>query len=130
VTMSPADFALVMEMEREIRSLGFQFDIFGKNTLVVTGLPMEATGKNEKELFEGLVEQFKQNQSGLNLPLRDNLACALAKRASIKTGQKLSREEMASIVEGLFSCHNPNYSPDGSTTFYIIETSKLESHFS
>jgi DNA mismatch repair protein MutL len=130
VTMSPADFALVMEMEREIRSLGFQYEIFGKNAIVVTGLPTEAAGKDSKMLFEGLVEQFKQNQSTLSLPLRDNLASALAKRAAVKTGQKLSREEMGSIVEGLFSCQNPNYSPDGSTTFYIIETSKLESHFS
>ncbi len=130
VTMSPADFALMMEMENEIRSLGFQYDIFGKNTIVVTGLPVEAAGKDSKTLFEGLIEQFKHNQSSLNLPLRDNLASALAKRSAVKTGQKLSREEMASIIEGLFSCHNPNYSPDGSTTFYIIETSKLESHFS
>ncbi|HWA33403.1 MAG TPA: DNA mismatch repair endonuclease MutL [Cyclobacteriaceae bacterium] len=130
VTMSPADFALVMEMEKEIVSLGFQYEIFGKNTIVVTGLPTEAAGKDSKVLFEGLVEQFKQNQAALSLPLRDNLACALAKRAAVKNGQKLPREEITSIVEGLFSCQNPNYSPDGSTTFYIIETSKLESHFS
>ncbi len=130
VSMSPADFALVMEMENEIRSLGFQYDIFGKNTIVVTGTPSEAAGKDSKALFEGLIEQFKQNQSSLNLPLRDNLASALAKRSAVKSGQKLSREEAASIVEGLFSCQNPNYSPDGCTTFYIIETSKLESHFS
>lgn len=129
VTMSPADFTLVMEMEKEIRALGFQFDLFGKNAIIVTGVPAETAGKNEKELFEGLVEQFKQNQATLNLPLQDNLASALARRAAVKAGQKLSKEEMVSIVEGLFSSHNPNYSPDGSTTFYIIETSKLESHF-
>ncbi len=129
VTLSPADFALVMEMELEIKGLGFQFDMFGKNALVVTGIPAETTGKNEKELFEGLVEQFKQNQSTLSLPLRDNLACSLARRASIKSGQRLSHEEMNALVEGLFSCRNPNYSPEGSTTFFIFETSKVESHF-
>jgi DNA mismatch repair protein MutL len=130
VNLSAADFALVMEMENEIRSLGFQFDVFGKNTLVVSGMPAETPGGNEKELFEGLVEQFKQNQSELSVPLQDNLAGALAKRACIKAGQKLGREEMDSLVEGLFSCRNPNYSSDGSTTFFIIETSKIESYFS
>jgi DNA mismatch repair protein MutL len=118
-----------MEMEREIKSLGFQFEVFGKNALVVTALPAETAGRNEKELFEGLLEQFKHNQSSLSLPLRDNLASALAKRASIKAGQKLTREEMDSVVEGLLSCRNPNYSPEGSTTFFIFETSKLESNF-
>ena len=130
VTLSAADFALVMEMEQEIKGLGFQFDVFGKNTLVVTGMPAETVGKNEKELFEGLIEQFKQNQSSLTLPLRDNLASSLARRAAIKAGQKLSHEEMDSLVTGLFSCRNPNYSSEGNTTFFIIETSKIENYFS
>ena len=129
VTFSTADFTLVMEMEREISSLGFQFEVFGKNAIVVTGLPTEAAGKNEKDLFEGLIEQFKQNQSALEVPLRDNLARSLAKRAAIRMGQVLTREEMESLVERLFSSHNPNYSPDGNTTFFIFETSKIESHF-
>jgi DNA mismatch repair protein MutL len=130
VNLSAADFALVMEMENEIRALGFQFDVFGRNTLVVSGMPAETAGGNEKDLFEGLIEQFKQNQSELSVNLTENLASALAKRAAIKMGQKLGREEMDSLVEGLFSCRNPNYSSDGSTTFFIIETSKIESYFS
>ena len=129
VNLSAADFALVMDLEQEIKALGFQFDVFGKNTVVINGMPAETLGKNEKELFDGLLEQFKQNQSSLTLPLHDNLARSLAKRASIKNGQELSREEMDSLVAGLFSSRNPNYSPEGSTTFFIIETSKIENHF-
>jgi DNA mismatch repair protein MutL len=53
----------------------------------------------------------------------------LAKRASIKKGQRLGREEMQALVAGLMACRNPNYSPDGNTTFFIFETSKVESHF-
>lgn len=129
VTLGTADFTLVMEMEREIKALGFEFEAFGKNTLVVTGMPAEATGKNEKELFEGLLEQFKQNQATLTVPLQDNLARSLARRAAVKMGQALSAEEMESLVERLLASHNPNYSPDGSTTFFIFETSKIETHF-
>ena len=47
----------------------------------------------EKELFEGLIEQFKIYQSELSIPLRENLARSLAKRASIKSGQKLQKED-------------------------------------
>jgi DNA mismatch repair protein MutL len=129
ITMSASDFALVMEMELEIKSLGFQFEIFGKQSIVVNAIPAEATGMSEKDLFEGLMEQFKHNQSNLSLPLQDNLASALAKRASIKKGQRLGREEMQALVAGLMACRNPNYSPDGNTTFFIFETSKVESHF-
>ncbi len=128
ITFSASDFALVMEMEQEIKSLGFRFEIFGKNTVQVSGIPTE-TSANEKELFEGLVEQFKRNQSELSIPLRENLAQSLAKRTAIKTGQKLVKEEMNAIVRGLFSCSNPNFSPEGKSTFFVFDSSKIENYF-
>jgi DNA mismatch repair protein MutL len=128
VSLSPADFALVMEIESELISLGFRFEVFGKSALLVSGVPV-GCGSNEKELFDGLIEQFKKNQSQLELPLRDNLALALARRTSVKTGQKLATEEIESIVEGLFASSKPNFSPDGRPTFFTFETSKIESYF-
>lgn len=128
IVLSPADFALVMEIESELVSLGFRFEVFGKNTLLVQGVPT-GCGANEKELLEGLVEQFNKNQSELELPLNDNLAMSLAKRTAVKSGQKLAMEEIQSIVEGLFACSKPNFSPDGRPTFFTFETSKIESYF-
>jgi len=128
LTLTAPDFALAMEMEREIVALGFRFEVFGKNALLISGMPAEISG-SEKELFEGLIEQFKKNQSELHLPIRENLAQALAKRASMKSGQKLSPEEMEALVERLFACPNPNFSPEGKPTFFIFDSSKIESYF-
>jgi hypothetical protein len=36
---------------------------------------------------------------------------------------------MVALVSGLFSSSNPGFSPDGSTTFFIFETSKMEGYF-
>jgi DNA mismatch repair protein MutL len=129
INLSAADFALVLEMEQEISALGFRFEIFGKNTLLINGIPANLSGVREKELFEGLIEQFKINQTELSLPLKENLARALAKRACIKIGQKLVREEMQSLIDGLFACLTPNYSPDGRPTFFIFELNKIENYF-
>lgn len=128
VTLSASDFALAMEVQQELLALGFRFELFGKQALLVTGIPTGLWG-SEKELFEGLLEQFKKNQAELQLPMRDNLALALAKRASVKSGQKLALEEIQSIVEGLFASSKPNFSPDGHPTFFTFETSKIESYF-
>jgi len=128
LTLSAPDFALVMEMEKEICALGFRFEVFGKNTLLISGMPAEILS-NEKELFEGLIGQFK-NQAELHLPLRENLAQALAKRASIKAGQKITAEEMESLTGSLFACPNPNFTPDGRPTFFLLDSSKIESYFS
>lgn len=128
LNLTAPDFALAMEMEREIVALGFRFEVFGKNTLLISGMPAEISA-SEKELFEGLIEQFKKNQSELQLPIRENLAQALAKRTSIKAGQKLSPEEMEAVVGRLFACPNPNFSPEGKPTFFIFDSSKIESYF-
>ena len=128
VHLSPSDFALVLEIEKEIRALGFQFEVFGKNTLLVSGIPLGVHGE-EKAMFEGFLEQFKANQSELNVPLRENLARSLAKRTAIPSGQKLTREEIDAIVGGLFACPNPNFSPSGKPTFFTFDTSKMESYF-
>jgi DNA mismatch repair protein MutL len=129
VTFSPADFALVLEMQQEINALGFRFEIFGKNTLLINGVPTHLTGGQEKNVFEGLIEQFKHNQSELAIPIQQNLARSLAKKASLKSGQKLAKEEMLSLINSLFTCNTPNYSPDGNSTYFIFELTKIESYF-
>lgn len=130
VSLSAADFALVLEMEQEIAALGFRLEVFGKNTILINGVPTNlSTGGSGKALFEGLIEQFKINQSDLSIPLKENLARSLAKRAGIKAGQTLVKEEMRALIDGLFACATSNYTPDGIPTFFIFELRKIESYF-
>jgi len=129
LTYNAADFALILEMQQEIEALGFRIEVFGKNTLLVNGVPANISASRGKDLFEGLIEQFKINQAELSVSLDENLARALAKRASIKTGQVLIRDEMKALVDSLFACSTPNYSPDGRATFFIFELSKIETYF-
>lgn len=129
VSFSAADFALVLEMQREIEALGFRFEVFGKQTVVVNGIPAALSPGREKEYFEGLIEQFKINQSELALPIQENLARALARRACLKAGQKLQKQEMLSLITQLFGCSNSNYTPGGSATYFILEMNKIESYF-
>lgn len=128
VQLSAADFTMMMEMEREMLALGFQIEVFGKNTILINGVPTGLQAK-EKEIFEGLLDQFKRNQTELKIPIEDNLARSLAKRTAVAAGQKLVKEEVDTIIGGLFACANPNFSPDGTPTFFIFDTSKMESYF-
>lgn len=129
VNLSAADFALAMEMEQEIAALGFRMEAFGKNTILISGIPANLTSGSGKALFEGLIEQFKINQSELSIPLKENLARSLARRAGIKAGQKLAKEEMQALIDGLFACATSNYTPDGTPTFFILELRKIETYF-
>jgi len=87
VELSPADYAMILDMKEEIEALGFIFDIFGKQSIVINGIPADVLTGNEKVLFEGLIEQFKQNQSSLSVSNRENLARSLAKRSAVNMGK-------------------------------------------
>lgn len=127
--LNPSDFALVMDMISELHSLGFIVEEFGKDTILIQGVPADVQVKNEKELFEGLLEQFKNFRNELSLDKRENLARSIARRSSIKKGQKLNTQEMETLVGQLFACQNPNYSPGGNKTFVKLDLNSIHSFF-
>jgi len=127
VSLPPADFALMMEMQKELTVAGFQLEEFGKYSLLISGVPVEASS-DEKELVEGLLEQFKQNQS-LQLPLKSNLARSLARRFSVKAGKALAHTEIDALIGRLFSCKNSKFAPDGRPAYFVLEGSQMESYF-
>jgi DNA mismatch repair protein MutL len=129
IDLNPSDFALVMEMEEEIRSLGFMFNVFGKNTIVVNGIPTDVPNGSEKDLFEGLIEQYKNNKSELKLDRRENLARSLARKSALKPGTKLSLIEMNTLIDQLFACKTPNYAPNGNLTIVIMDMDKIARYF-
>ncbi|HEY8402261.1 MAG TPA: DNA mismatch repair endonuclease MutL [Cytophagaceae bacterium] len=129
LNLSPSDFSLVMELEQEIRSLGFVFNIFSQNTIVVNGIPADVPGANEKDLFEGLIEQFKMNRSELKLDKHENLARSLAKKSAIKPGTKLSLIEMNTLIDQLFACKTPTYAPNGNPSLIIMDMGKIGRFF-
>ncbi len=130
IDLEPGDFSLIMEMENEIKALGFQFNVFGKSSIVLNGIPADMpAGVNEKRIFEGLLEQFKHNQAELKLDKRENLVRSLARRSSMKSGTRLSTMEMSSLIDNLFACKVPNYGPSGNPTFVILEMDKIAKFF-
>lgn len=129
ITLNPADFALVMELETEFSALGFAFNIFGKSDIVINGIPVDTAGNDGRDLFEGLLEQFKKNKAELSIGKSENMARSLARRTAIKLGQQLSVTEMRTIVDQLFACTNPNYSPHGQVIFYILSLEKIADFF-
>ena len=129
VRLSPADVALVQELEEEIQALGFDVTVLSNDTLIINGIPVGVKGGNETQVLEGLIEQYKNNQAQLSLDKRDNVARAIAKRMSVRTAQKLAPPEMKSLIDRLFACENPTYAPDGRRTFHIMTLAHIAAFF-
>ena len=121
--------SLVMEIRSEIQKLGFDFEEFGKTCVVINGVPPEITNSSEKEIFEGLIEQFKHNQTELGLNTAESLSRGLAKRTVLREGKMLLKEERDELIDELFACNQPNYAPDGNPTFVVLSLDKLAALF-
>ena len=124
VTFNSSDFELLKELLSDIRALGFDIREFGKNTVVVDGIPADINSSDEHELLEKLLEEFKNNQSVLKLDKRDSLARSLARNAAVKAGTKIGLEEMNLLIDQLFACQMPNLALNGKliiTTFTVNE---------
>ncbi|MFD2035656.1 DNA mismatch repair endonuclease MutL [Belliella marina] len=129
IQLSQADFALVMDIKEELHSLGFVVVEFGKETVLIQGVPADIQVTNEKALFEGLLEQFKHFKSELSIDTRENLARSLAKKSATKKGTRLDTTEMETLVGQLFACQNPNYGLGGNKTFVKLDLNKIHAFF-
>ncbi len=129
IPFNPGDFTLIMGLQDEMNALGFQYESFGQNKIVINGVPANFSGLNEKELFEGLIEQFKLNKNKLSLPNTENLARVMAVRSAIRHGQPLSDTERKEMIEQLFACSNPNYTPRGKMIYKLMSTDFISRYF-
>ncbi len=127
--LNASDFALLGELKSEIRKLGFDFETLGERTIVVNGVPSDLAGCNEKEVIEGLLEQFKLNQETLSLDHRQNLARSLSLRTAIRRGKVLEEREADELVDRLFACKQPNYTPGGNPTFVVLGLERIAGYF-
>lgn len=126
VTLNPTDHALVIGMMEELRSLGFDLDDFGDNCLVVRGVPVEAQDFSAHQLLESFIENVKMSSDQSGLPGDEKIVRSMAKGAAIQAGKQLNETEMRNLIDELFGCSEPNYSPDGKRVFHTWTLEDIE----
>ena len=130
VAFSPADFAVLQELTEPLHALGFRFSEFGRYTVAVEAIPAGMPAQGEKELLEGLVEQFRSAPGPLKLDRREQLARALARRVAASTAAtRLPEAELNALADRLFACQVPGYTPDGRKTLVMLDGQQLAEFF-
>jgi DNA mismatch repair protein MutL len=129
LTLNASDFTLLKELLPDIKALGFDIREFGKNTVVVDGIPADLNAASEHQLLEHLLEGFKNNMAILKLDKRDALARTLARNAATKAGTKLTLEEMNLLIDQLFACQMPNVALNGKPVISTFTLNELAERF-
>ncbi len=123
--LKSADMALMEAMMPELRQMGLDIAVFGKNTLIVNGLPAEHQRGSEQALVDELLEQFRNEKDELNLSARERAARALARQQAVSGKKELTAEEAADLANRLFACSQPGITPDGKPVFIGFSTDNI-----
>lgn len=129
IDLIPEDFALVEELQEDLRSLGFDIELLSGRSVFVRGIPTEIQVGAEAAILEELLEQYRQNQDQYQINARENLARSIARKSSIKAGQALNQAEAAALIDQLFECRMPYADPLGRPTMVKISLEELARRF-
>ena len=113
----------------ELEKLGYDIRDFGNNTIVVHGLPDETIPSQAGQKLELLIEQYKSLEGELDSDTPEQIARAASQASAQGYEKQLTELEMKELVDQLFACGNPNYTPSGKLIVRIIEQEELEKFF-
>lgn len=129
IELSAADLNLYFEMKSEINNLGFDSSEFGKDAIIINGLPSELSKTDGAEVFVQILEEFKENYQSLKISKTEALKRATARYAAIKAGQSLSHQEMTELIENLLQCEQYTHNAAGNTIIVKLGAQSLERFF-
>ena len=129
IELSAADKLLFQEILPELKKLGFFIELNGDESYEMKGIPADIANLDHQSVIDQLLEKYKHFNTEFSLAKRENLALSMAKFAAVKVGQKLSTEEMKVLLDQLFACKNPNFSPTGKPIFVTYGLEDLNKQF-
>lgn len=130
VQFAPSDAMLLEEMTDRLQTLGFDISPLGQGSFALNGIPPGLEGVDYCRLLSDMVTSARETGQGIENSLQHRIALTMARTSSIPVGQVLSVQEMDNLINDLYACENPNYTPDGKVIVVILQQDSLDKMFS
>ncbi len=124
--LNAADAELLRSILDDLKSLGFDVREFGNNSFIINGTPGILDSSSPLEIIEGLLEDMKSTAADLKEKAREKVAVSLAKASAIPYGYQMKPEEINQLIDQLFACSTPNFSPTGKHVLTIMPVEQFE----
>ena len=132
----PVVFSLTLE-EQEIykknadyiAGFGYEIEEFGGDEYVIRGIPSDFSMADPKELLTEIIDSLAEDYSKKTPEsIKDKIA-TMSCKAAVKGNNKLTRFEMAELLNELMELDNPYNCPHGRPTFITMSKYELEKKF-
>jgi DNA mismatch repair protein MutL len=124
--LNASDATLLTSILPDLRALGFDIRDFGKNSFIINGTPGVLNTSSPIEIIESLLEEYKNSPVNLQEKARETVAASLAQASAIPYGQTLKPGEINELIDNLFACQTPNFSPKGKKILSIMPLEDFE----
>ncbi len=127
--LSAADSAIFEELKPRFATLGFDLSDMGHGAVAVQGVPSGLENQDYEKLITEMIEDLRINPTREEQRQLESLAFAMARKAAIPSGRRLSENEMKDLVRSLRSCSMPSRTPDAKTVFVIKNPQEISKWF-
>ena len=128
VKLTPEESSLAEEIGGLLVRAGFEIRSFGPEEVIISGLPQEMAGLSPtdalKEVLGIYASNLKEGQE-----MKRALAAAVACKAAVKAGHRLSEPQLRGLFQELLKCKEPYRCPHGRPTIVTLSQDDLERIF-
>jgi DNA mismatch repair protein MutL len=130
VELTPKETALLIEYADVLNQLGLGVREFGRQTVLIDRYPVMLKKANLPQLVRDLAEQLEQSDRPPDRrDLLDSLLHMMSCKAAIKAGQRLSPEEIDSLLAQRHLIDDAHHCPHGRPTALVLTENELERQF-
>jgi DNA mismatch repair protein MutL len=126
---SSDEMILLKELQSTLENTGFVFDAFNTDSVQISGLPILMAESEVSIVLEELINNLHNEIPESSFSQSDSVAKSMAKSMAVKTGTFLSIKEQENLVNSLFACKDPNFSPFQKPTFITLTVEDLDKRF-
>jgi len=126
IELTPSEAATLSSIMEDLQAVGFELNNLGNHTFAIQGIPSEIGTSNPIPLIRSIIEKKTETALDVKSEIQESLALSLARLTAIPYGKTLSSEEMTHLINQLFACHLPNYTPDGNIIISVISDDEIE----
>ena len=124
-----SDALTLAESEREtLERLGFVFEAFGADSLIIRAVPADIDPARAAPLMEELLDKLSEGRTLNVKDVWERLAETVACKAAIKAGRRSDPAELLALGERVLS-GDVRYCPHGRPVFTILTRTELDKRF-
>lgn len=119
LSLGASDAVLLHQIIEELQRHGFDIEPFGKQDFIIHATPAVLQTDEVQSAVEEVLEDLK-NDANATDKYAEKIINKLAKKLATTTQALRIQETRQALIDELFACAQPEYTPDGKKIFTII----------